>query len=104
MDEIFSFLIVRNSGHLLPMDLPKIGLELLNRFLHNETFADKSLPNEAYYIRELEKMQQADSEGAASPIMSGERGVSLVITVLLTALALALFLYTVYHLRPKIFK
>jgi hypothetical protein len=56
-DNIFSFLIVRNSGHLLPMDKPKIALEMLHHFLKNESFLDQSLPKERFYRRELIAMK-----------------------------------------------
>lgn len=50
MDEgVFSFLIVRNSGHLLPMDLPEASLEMLRKFISGESFADKILPREVSY-------------------------------------------------------
>lgn len=49
MDEVFSFLIVRNSGHLLPMDLPETALEMIERFIKNKSFADVPLPSEASY-------------------------------------------------------
>jgi hypothetical protein len=51
MDEIFSFLIVRNAGHLLPMDIPATALEMIRRFLHKKTFADVALPSESYYMK-----------------------------------------------------
>jgi carboxypeptidase C (cathepsin A) len=42
----FAFLIVRNAGHLLPMDLPATALDMLNRFLNDRSFKDVSLPTD----------------------------------------------------------
>jgi hypothetical protein len=53
MDDVFSFLIVRNSGHLLPMDLPATALEMVKKFIQKKTFADVILPSEAYYMDEV---------------------------------------------------
>jgi carboxypeptidase C (cathepsin A) len=47
----FSFLIVRNAGHLVPMDKPANALELLRRFTKNISFIDSSLPSEISYSR-----------------------------------------------------
>lgn len=58
-DDIFSFLIVRNSGHLLPMDKPAVALSMLTRFLNNQTFADLSLPKESFYRRPLPPMKSS---------------------------------------------
>ena len=55
IDDVFSFLIVRNSGHLLPMDIPATALEMLRRFLFHLSFASIPLPSEISYIQELEK-------------------------------------------------
>jgi hypothetical protein len=63
MDNIFSFLIVRNSGHLLPMDIPQSALDMITRFVNYETFADVDLPNERSYMDELQPIL-----AAASPI------------------------------------
>lgn len=52
LDEKFSFLVVRNSGHLLPMDLPAASLDMLRRFLSEKTFVDVSLPN--YMTEDIE--------------------------------------------------
>ena len=61
MDDIFSFLIVRNSGHLLPMDIPRTALEMIRKFIHNEQFADLVLPNEiSYEFDDLSQLQSTD--------------------------------------------
>lgn len=57
-DDAFSFLIVRNSGHLLPMDLPQQALEMMRRFLNDESFADTPLPSERSYKRETQQLTQ----------------------------------------------
>lgn len=38
----FVFLI----GHLAPMDLPAQSLDMLKRFIHDESFADTILPSD----------------------------------------------------------
>lgn len=81
MDEIFSFLIVRNSGHLLPMDLPATALEMIDRFINGRTFADVSLPSERSY-------RLPNRLSAPAPITPGAKYqqsnafVSLVLTLL----------------------
>lgn len=57
-DNAFSFLIVRNSGHLLPMDLPQQALEMIRRFIDDESFADTPLPSERSYKREAQQLTQ----------------------------------------------
>ena len=52
---MFSFLIVRNSGHLLPMDIPATAMEMLRRFLFQLPFATVPLPSEASYIEQMER-------------------------------------------------
>lgn len=49
----FSFLIVRNSGHLVPMDQPVNALDLLRRFTQNVSFIDTPLPSEISYSRNV---------------------------------------------------
>jgi len=52
IDDVFSFLIVRNSGHLLPMDLPSTALEMLERFIRGgDDFKSLSLPSEETYLK-----------------------------------------------------
>lgn len=40
-----TFLVVYNSGHLVPFNLPGPSLDLLARFLSNTSFVDKVIPN-----------------------------------------------------------
>ena len=47
-----SFVIVRNSGHLVPYNSPKNALDLVTRFVKGDSYADHPLPNfaaSAYY-------------------------------------------------------
>lgn len=39
-----TFLVVRNSGHMVPYNQPENGLDLLTRFLRNESYADEVAP------------------------------------------------------------
>lgn len=54
-------MIVRNSGHLLPMDIPQNALEMITRFLNYESFADVTLPNERSYMDQLQPILSAPS-------------------------------------------
>jgi carboxypeptidase C (cathepsin A) len=66
-DGKFSFLIVRNSGHLLPMDIPAQALDMLQRFLNNASFADVPLPSEESYGKHsFEGASQASSTQQSS--------------------------------------
>ncbi|RYH05386.1 hypothetical protein EON65_44870, partial [archaeon] len=71
MESIFSFLIVRNSGHLLPMDLPATALEMLDRFIHDRSFADHPLPSEASYV--MPDMLQTTLTGRVEEGVEGVR-------------------------------
>lgn len=57
-----SFLIVRNSGHLLPMDLPANALDMINRFIYNIPFNDVDLPSERDYIDKLLNDAEVDDD------------------------------------------
>lgn len=48
-------------GHLLPMDLPANALDMLRRFLYNQSFADTVLPNELSYILAMEEAANVQS-------------------------------------------
>jgi len=39
-----TYLIVLNSGHMVPLDVPKAALEMVSRFLQGQSFADKPQP------------------------------------------------------------
>jgi len=52
-DGRMAFLIIRNSGHLVPMDVPATALDLIRRFAARASFADLKLPNEAVYLSQL---------------------------------------------------
>lgn len=95
----FAFLIVRNSGHLLPMDKPATALEMLRKFLVGDSFADVLLPNEASYLETIahpiSKLQNSNSFEKSS---TTTRGVSILtlLTVLWNAFVLAI-LVSVYN-------
>jgi hypothetical protein len=67
MDGVFSFLVVRNSGHLMPMDLPANALDMIDRFIHGRTLADTPLPNEKSYGAQDDDAPAAGQEQAATP-------------------------------------
>ena len=64
IDEKMSFLIIRNSGHLVPMDQPAVALDLIRRFAADVTFADVSMPNEYVYYTQLAKSFAAERAAA----------------------------------------
>ena len=46
---LLTFLVVYNSGHLVPHNQPKVSTDLLTRFITNTTFVDRTIPN--YFAR-----------------------------------------------------
>jgi hypothetical protein len=73
MDNMFSFLIVRNSGHLLPMDIPATAMEMLRRFLFQLPFSTVPLPSEASYTEQMERVPKND-DSSMSKINVQESG------------------------------
>eukprot|EP00605_Chrysophyceae_sp_TOSAG23-4_P000446 GSChrysophyteH1.ASY1.ANO1.504.1 assembled CDS len=55
--EKFSFLVIRNAGHLVPMDSPEVALDMIRRFIGGESFMDTPLPAEQYYYIEYEDLK-----------------------------------------------
>lgn len=43
------FVVVYNSGHLVPYNQPENALDLITRFLRNDSFADYPLPDLDFY-------------------------------------------------------
>jgi carboxypeptidase C (cathepsin A) len=62
-DDAFAFLIVRNSGHLMPTDQPAAALDMISRFTSGRSFADKMLPTEAFYLKAMESGLEAMTTG-----------------------------------------
>jgi len=52
-NEEFAFLIVRKSGHMLPMDVPGQALDMLLRFTQGQSLFDVQLPSEITYMVDL---------------------------------------------------
>eukprot|EP01032_Pedospumella_encystans_P012048 gene12048-13965_t len=96
MDDVFSFLIVRNSGHLMPMDLPAISLDLIMRFVHGKTFADQVLPSEQSYLETTEALM--DEKLQASPVTTSTSPTSAYSGIMLIAVVGTVIaaLYLVY--------
>lgn len=94
--ENLSFLIVRNSGHLLPMDIPATALEMIDRFSSDVTFADVSLPSEKEY---LEKLYRLSGGPVPLPVpmplaMKTHTAIAVSIFLVTFAISLAYFLAT----------
>jgi len=47
-----SFVVIINSGHLAPYNRPAVALDLITRFLRNESLYDYDLPNFGHIARE----------------------------------------------------
>lgn len=97
-DEVFSFLIVRNSGHLLPMDKPAIALEMLRRFLENESFLDQPLPKESYYRRPVKPIKAS----SVSPLADSDMSSSVMMVLLVVGwLGFIISCTTLYFVQKK---
>lgn len=57
------FIIVRNAGHLLPMDVPATALDMLSRFVGGQGFRDVSLRSDAYYAALTSDLPDSQDEG-----------------------------------------
>ena len=80
-----SFLIVRNSGHLLPMDLPSHALDLIQRFVNDVTFADLPLPKEDEYY---DQMVESNPSGNHVAFLSSRRLLWWIVAVIPVVLVL----------------
>jgi carboxypeptidase C (cathepsin A) len=43
------YIIVRNCGHMVPTDVPVQALDMLRRFLNEESFIDHALPSDGMH-------------------------------------------------------
>jgi len=92
----FAFLIVRNSGHLLPMDVPQQALDLLVRFINDQSFADVVLPSEDSYRR-----KKAGQEAILSVSQSSSLSALSVVLVFGFACAAALGIFVYLRTRNR---
>lgn len=104
MDGVFSFLIVRNSGHLLPMDLPHVALDMLQRFLNADTFADRVLMREVEYLQQLQQMQEDQNtrtaaEATPTALLNENGNATATIFIIALLFMVALSLYAMHKLR-----
>jgi Serine carboxypeptidase len=85
-----SFLIVRNSGHLLPMDLPAQALDMISRFVRDQSLADVPLRSELDYLMDFElqraSLLEAANDGITASIVW--LGVGLFIILAVASIAL----------------
>eukprot|EP01041_Mallomonas_annulata_P003654 gene3654-7281_t len=88
--DAFSFLIVRNSGHLLPMDMPALALEMLRKFLDNESFADVWLPNEASYLDQDTTEYTQSLRSASTVINNSSPGAMSTVPAFIVAMGCAI--------------
>lgn len=65
----FSFMVVRNAGHLVPYDQPANALNMLDRFINDLSFIDTPLPSDISYSSDstanddtLESFDQSSSD------------------------------------------
>jgi len=83
--ENLSFVVVYNSGHLVPFNQPLAALDLVTRFTLGKTFADYELPSfefpdEEKYFAEIE--QDSSIVPAANHNRHGWHLVSMILVVL----------------------
>jgi hypothetical protein len=86
-----NFVIVYNSGHLVPMNQPKVALDMLERFLQNQSFIDRPLPTYSAAdfdgTKKHEHHQQHESannkDDDPSHWKSGHEGISTTVSSLL---------------------
>lgn len=84
-----SFLIVRNSGHLLPMDIPAAALEMIHRFINDVSFADTKLPSEQDY---LEQLYRLNSQSTLHQSTSLQQALFACMVVICVCLAIIVYL------------
>jgi len=77
----FSFLIVRNSGHLLPMDIPAPALDMLDRFVNDKSFSDVALPSDDSYRKRKEKQTKDKNNDLLSATQPASPNVATVTAV-----------------------
>ncbi len=97
MNDIFSLLIVRNSGHLLPMDLPATALDMITRFINDRTFADILLPSEISY--RIPDHHVAISSNSEANTLNGDSdsAMGMVVMILAATTILGLLLYKKWY-------
>jgi hypothetical protein len=85
-----NFVIVYNSGHLVPMNQPKVALDMLERFLQNQSFIDRPLPTYSTAdfdgTKKHEHHQQhesANKDDDPSHWKSGHEGIATAVSSLL---------------------
>jgi len=76
------FVVVYNSGHLVPHDRPRISLDLVERIVTSQSFMDKKIPT-VYKIETDEEVRDA------RPRTGWSRGSNLEETIILVFLAFA---------------
>jgi Serine carboxypeptidase len=87
------FVIVYNSGHMVPTNQPAAGLDLITRFMNNQSFLDYELPvfeshRPASAIMSVQELHVALNANASIKSSSGGLS-SVTLTVFLTALLAA---------------
>lgn len=81
------FLVVINSGHLVPFNRDRVALDLVSRFLANKSYLDRSLPK--FNIVAKQRNRNSNSDGTVDAIPGRRHLFSLGSTVLLAFLAFA---------------
>jgi hypothetical protein len=64
-----SFLVVYNSGHLVPFNQPARSLELLDRFLSNTSFVDVEIPRLEFADPSMEDAWRDISTGVRTGVV-----------------------------------
>jgi len=94
------FLIILNSGHLVPMDQPEAALDLLNRFTQGLSFADSTITLAAV-VDEEGAPPVPDIDHPANTKQPKAQFLSFFVLLLMCSMGVLLlsFLYFLYHDR-----
>jgi hypothetical protein len=80
-----SFVVVYNSGHMVPYNQPVPAFDLVERFLRHETFIDKELPQLRFRSDKTVSFSLADNIVPSSSISVGQSGMESIGMVALIA-------------------
>ena len=78
------FVIVQNCGHMVPYNRPDAAMDLLNRFLRNETFLDRPSPTIRFGDTRVANMYEV-----SNPVMTqkDDKGTTIPVVVLMAFVA-----------------
>jgi carboxypeptidase C (cathepsin A) len=95
-NEKFAFLVVHKSGHLVPMDVPEVALDLITRLVGGKSFADQHLPSDNDYVAKLKA-----TDGYVVDASSASTFFSVLLLISGTAMMVALGMYAKKNLFSR---